>query len=159
MNINKSLCVKILGFLKGLICQYLLSAENILCLISQYRSHIYSFRQKSKKIIYICEQNKYFTASHHFDFCPETRRHYSINLCPLFSEQRGEQPRPEQDGARAREEDPGEHPPARPEAPHQRRPQHLELDTGEPCQIFTFTDIWQLTENDNAASIDFVWET
>ena len=65
MNINKSLCVKISGFLKGL---YLLSAENILCLISQYRSHIYPFRQKSKKIIYICEQNKYFTASHQLSF-------------------------------------------------------------------------------------------
>ena len=83
-----------------------------------------------------------------------------IDLSPLFSEQRGEQSRAEQDGAGAREEDPGEHPPARPEAPHRWRPQHLELYTGEPCQaIFTFTDIWQLTENDNAASIDFVWET
>ena len=82
-----------------------------------------------------------------------------LDLFSLFSEQRGEQSRAEPSGQGSREEDPGEHPPARPEAPHQRRPQHLELDTGEPCQQAIFTDIWQLTENDNAASIDFVWET
>ena len=53
-----------------------------------------------------------------------------LDLSSLFSEQRGEQSRAEPSGEGSREEDPGEHPPARPEAPHQRRPQHLELDTG-----------------------------
>ena len=56
------------------------------------------------------------------------------------SEQRGQQPRPERGGAGAREEDPGVHPPARPQAPHRGRPQLHELHTGqsEPCGVISY---------------------
>ena len=69
------------------------------------------------------------------DFCDYFLHRIAQNdPASLFSEQCGQQSRAERRGAGAREADPGEHPAPRPEAPHQGRPQRLELHSGREAQ-------------------------